>query len=146
MLRYLRIAFSVTCGIACVLLILLWVRSYWIDDALSLPTEGTTMLCSIEGRVFMQRLRQQKIDPSGWRWTASELDELPEDFGSGPTLYYHSNSANTWAGVPHWFAVIVAGTLGGLPWIRWRFSLRTLLITTTLMAVVLGLIVYACRQ
>src|SRR5438067_2362540 len=31
-LRYLRIAFSVTCVIACVLLIVLWVRSYrWID-------------------------------------------------------------------------------------------------------------------
>jgi hypothetical protein len=28
-LRYLRIAFSATCLIACVLLIVLWVRSYW---------------------------------------------------------------------------------------------------------------------
>jgi hypothetical protein len=27
-LRYLRIAFSITCGIVCVLLIVLWVRSY----------------------------------------------------------------------------------------------------------------------
>jgi len=30
--RYLRIAFSVTCGIACVLLVVLWVRSYWSVD------------------------------------------------------------------------------------------------------------------
>ncbi len=28
-LRYLRIAFSATCGIARVLLIVLWVLSYW---------------------------------------------------------------------------------------------------------------------
>ena len=27
--RKLRIAWSVVCGIACVLLIVLWVRSYW---------------------------------------------------------------------------------------------------------------------
>jgi hypothetical protein len=32
--RKLRIAFSVTCLIACVLLIALWVRSYWKVDAI----------------------------------------------------------------------------------------------------------------
>ena len=31
-------------------------------------------------------------------------------------------------------------------WFRWRFSLRTLLIATTLIAVVLGLAVYALRK
>ena len=31
--RKLRIAFSATCLIACVLLIVLWVRSYWWVDA-----------------------------------------------------------------------------------------------------------------
>ena len=34
-LRYLRIAFSATCLIACVLLIVLWVRSYWLASGLS---------------------------------------------------------------------------------------------------------------
>ena len=35
--RKLRIAWSVVCGIACVLLIVLWVRSYWYDtDPLSI--------------------------------------------------------------------------------------------------------------
>jgi hypothetical protein len=33
-LRYLRIAFSVTCGIVAVLLCLLWVRSYWKKDTI----------------------------------------------------------------------------------------------------------------
>ena len=36
MIRYLRIAFSVMCGIACVLLIALWVRSYWWADTVGL--------------------------------------------------------------------------------------------------------------
>ena len=47
-----------------------------------------------------------------------------------------------------WVVVIALGVLvtmvGILPWyyqLRWRFSLRTLLIATTLVAVVLGLIV-----
>ena len=49
---------------------------------------------------------------------------------------------------PHWFSVAVFGILGTLPWLPWspRFTLRTLLIATTLVAVVLGAIVYATRQ
>ena len=43
----------------------------------------------------------------------------------------------------HWFVIIpiaVLGLISSRPWFRWRFSLRTLLIATTLVAVVLGLI------
>ncbi len=32
--RKLRIAWSVVCGLACVLLIVLWVRSYWWIDGI----------------------------------------------------------------------------------------------------------------
>ena len=48
--------------------------------------------------------------------------------------------------LPHLFVLFLIATLAALPWIRWQFSLRTLLIATTLVAVVLGLIVYATRQ
>src|SRR4051794_26966620 len=37
MLRYLRIVFSAFCGLACVLLIALWVRSYYWVDAVTVP-------------------------------------------------------------------------------------------------------------
>jgi hypothetical protein len=52
------------------------------------------------------------------------------------------------ATAPDWFAILFCAILGGTTWIRWpkRFSLRTLLIATTLVAVVLGLIVWATRQ
>jgi hypothetical protein len=45
----------------------------------------------------------------------------------------------------NWLLIILTAALAGVPWIRWRFSLRTLLIATSLVAVVLGLIVYAVR-
>ena len=50
--------------------------------------------------------------------------------------------------MPHWFGVLIFASLAGIPWTlwRWRFSLRTLLIATTLVAVVLGMIVYAVRS
>ena len=51
----------------------------------------------------------------------------------------------------HWslvfaFAVLAAiPWLSGLHWIRWRFSLQTLLIAMTMAAIGLGLIVYVLR-
>ena len=46
----------------------------------------------------------------------------------------------------YWF-LRIAALFAAAPWMRclWRFSLRTLLIATTLVAVVLGLIVYVSR-
>ena len=40
---------------------------------------------------------------------------------------------------------MLSATLAVAPWLRWRFTLRTLLIATTLVAVVLGLIVAVLR-
>ena len=42
--------------------------------------------------------------------------------------------------IPHWFAVLLTATIGAVAWPNWsrRFTLRTLLIVTTLIAVVLG--------
>ncbi len=45
--------------------------------------------------------------------------------------------------LPHWAVVLALGFVSAIPWIRSQFSLRTLLIATTLVAVALGLIVYA---
>ncbi len=45
-----------------------------------------------------------------------------------------------------WIPTLLAVAAGAVPWaLRRRFSLRTLLIATTLMAVVLGMIVYMLR-
>jgi hypothetical protein len=48
---------------------------------------------------------------------------------------------------PHWFLMSIFGTLAVLLWLAQlhRFSLRTLLIATTLIAVVLGLVVWSMR-
>ena len=49
--------------------------------------------------------------------------------------------------VPDWFLVLISLVSAAAPWLRWscRFSLRTLLIATTLVAVVLGLVVWLCH-
>jgi hypothetical protein len=48
----------------------------------------------------------------------------------------------------YWIPTLLTTALSVVPWlgkIRWRYSLRTLLIATTLVAVVLGLIVWAVK-
>jgi hypothetical protein len=48
-------------------------------------------------------------------------------------------------GCAYWLASMVSIAFAAGPWFHWRFSLRTLLIGMTLLAVVLGAIVYAMR-
>jgi hypothetical protein len=82
--RYLRITFSVVCGILCLMLVVLWVRS----------------------------------------------DRLADTIGYGIEF-------------PTWLAALFAASLVVASLLPWRFNLRTVLIVTTLTALVLGLIVWS---
>ena len=48
--------------------------------------------------------------------------------------------------VPYWFTVATFLIIATIPWLPWKFSLRTLLIATTLIAVVLGLVVRSIQS
>ena len=64
------------------------------------------------------------------------LSALPRTFGLRPSL------GKILVRFPIWFLILVASTFAAVPCFHWRFSLRTLLIATTLVAIVLGLIVW----
>jgi hypothetical protein len=147
-LRYLRIAFSATCGIACVLVYILWVRSPTWNDVAYCPYRGgeLILLQSNRGTVSVSFGGNSRLFPSGWGRFSLPVSNM-RGFARPPWSY----SAGTYTEVtfPHWFPALVSGTLAAVPWathIKWRFSLRTLLIATTLVAMVLGLIVYAARS
>jgi hypothetical protein len=155
-LRYLRLAFSATCLIACVLLIALWVRSYWENDMgyFPLSTHRMVVLGSDSGSIgvssylpiALQNTRPWRtgIVLTGWgrltlRITHPRDRTYPYFAAGSDDIYLHVR-------FPHWIAVFFASTLAALPWLPWwskRFSLRTLLIATTLVAVVLGLAVWS---
>jgi hypothetical protein len=95
--------------------------------------------------------------------TLGEYDSLPsQHIGERLTMGVfimdsHGDQVSSWrlylfdydkAWVPYWIPALVLGALSAAPWIRWssRFSLRTLLIATTLVAAALGLVVYAARN
>jgi hypothetical protein len=145
MSRKLRIAWSVACVIACVLLIALWVRSYWRCDIVSRMKSGqVTNICSNRGvSYFFDGTRGSPIiiADSGWRMESVHATNLP---GGARWTWTPTLRA---AQLPDWCAVLVFATFAIIPWIRWpsRFSLRTLLIATTLIAVVLGIIAWMSR-
>jgi hypothetical protein len=150
LVRALRIAWSVVCGIAAVLLLCLWVRSYWTADTVyvPLPNSWNVMFRSIPGACMGGIF---KGPDGGLLWETETSDdfrqEIPRDAPDfsgiwGRFLYVHS--IVPFVIIPDWFLVGVALALSTAPWFRWstHFSLRTLLIAITLVAMVLGVVAW----
>jgi hypothetical protein len=137
--RKLRIAWSVAWGLAAVLLIVLWVRSYQYPPAPS-PVEefppaalgGNVAVSFAHGMIYIT-LMTKEPHPS-----------LERKISVGEFTWASSSPLSFFATVPFWMPAVLSLTTGIAPWIHWssRFSIRTLLIATTLVAVVLGLIVW----
>ena len=152
-----RIAWSVGCAAACVLLVVLWVRSYWwMDSAWNvIPAFGTTNLVSDLGDVRASSDTSSAAStPSGWKvWSYEQADSTSAAVRLRPWVRsrftWKASAGRCSVSAPHWSLVMISATAASLPWInrlRWRFSLRTLLIATTLVAAVLGLVVYFMRS
>jgi len=108
---------------ACVLLIVLWVRSYGWASAPILWSFSIEL-----NKYFIVHLLRGGIGAS--------------------IVQFHSSGAPEASGIaaPFWLLVPLTVALSFASWLPWwskRFSLRTLLIATTLVAVVLGLVVWA---
>jgi hypothetical protein len=146
--RKLRIAWSVIWSLAAVLLIVLWVRSYWWLDGFTVPVSASSAVVAgtlpgviaVGVRHVPEKFRIEHRLISEWRTMHSGPSQL-----WGGTMLTQSTSAIY---IPCWPLALVTVILAGVPWRKTfgrRFSLRTLLIVTTLVAVVLGLIVAMLR-
>ncbi len=165
MLRYLRIAFSATCLIACVLLIVLWMRSYsWNEGVTYIDSPSSFSIFGSAHGTFYYHYRNSwptrlktgvtfggNSQPRAyrgfyWDWYRY-APSLPRNQVRMNAVDDSIIERDVSIYVPYWFAVVLSGALSvtSAPWVRWRFSLRTLLITTTLVAMVLGLFVWLSR-
>jgi hypothetical protein len=152
MFRNVRIAFSVVCGIVCLTLVVLWGRSYWRCDIIEGKGATSTYFIfgSARGIIGLggspDFLSGSKITQWGFDSYPPDYDEpLPEPQFLG--FHFDQNQLGTELVVPFWFPVLVTAGMAVFPWIQntKRYSLRTLLIATTLVAVLLGAIVYALK-
>jgi type VI protein secretion system component VasF len=123
-----------------VLLIALWARSYMKCESLSF--NGGHRIASLGGSLFLDGnfvVLSGKLTASHRRMFGNELQYVTTDWSKVRAR------AGSGLQVPYWIVVFATLTLSTPFWVRWRFSLRTLLIITTLVAVALGAIVYAVR-
>jgi hypothetical protein len=143
----LRIAWSVAFGILCLLLIALWVRSYWRFDYVSgMATANRQVeVFAIQGRLVIGTWAETTFAP--WR---RQSNPVSDSQATVRIIEPHENAlgfaiVKPSLVVPYYFLVFVTGVVVAAPWLPWRFSLRTLLIVTTLAAVGLGVVVYFAR-
>ena len=146
-LRLLRIGWSAGCVLVCLLLVALWVRSYWWVDIISggLTNTRSFQTISCYGKLAVI------VAPYGGFW---HYECSPS--GQCGWRIYQFNKFRYWAVVPRTNArqelalsyklvLALCMTLTAAPWTSWRFSLRTLFVAMTAVAVLLGAVVYLAK-
>jgi hypothetical protein len=145
----LRIVWSVVWGVVAVLVVGLWVRSYWWLDTLQFrPTRGPATCCiqCYVGRVAVFTFNEPaapRLNLKSDRMISkvqSDVDYITswEKFG-----LLQAQPGASGVVIPLVTVVLAAPIIASASWLPERFTLRTLLIATTLVAIVLGLIVWA---
>jgi hypothetical protein len=151
-----RIAWSVVWGLTCVLLIALWVRSYWwIDEIIRVSPTSVCECCTYDGQIVFSKSDDARTASAymssrgeGWLLNAAPVEtwhKVSPPLPGQRIIRAFSTKQNEFV-VPFWAASLIAATLGAFPWIHSRFSLRTLLIATTLVALVLGIIAVCVHE
>ena len=146
LIRGLRIAWSVWWGILCVLSIGLWVRSYWWMDNIVCGSAGRVEFSSWRGSVgcllspdWTALWKVNTAERTSFAMPVTPAIGLPNGF----CVKQFTSAIGVSA--PYWFLFVSTASLAVAPWIRRSFSLRTFLIAITLIAVVLGLVVWCTR-
>jgi hypothetical protein len=146
-IRRVRIAASVFFGVLTVALCVLWVRSHYRGDTVvfGISDHRGFVVDSSSGILFVNYLHYfgsetstPKVMLSKW-WVGSAP---PGEF---LTAWVNEVGGTTYVKFPHLLLALTSGTLAAACWLRLRFSLRATLTATTLVAVVLGLVVWLGR-
>lgn len=160
MARNLRIAASLFFAVVALALSLLWVRSYYYVDVLEhVASERILQVSSFLGRLKFHQIHptphknpsvtavRLKLKSHGQILSTSriQISSDPTRSGGFLGLEFHRYEYFIDVAVPYWLPVLACTGLAAVPWLPLSsaFSLRTLLIATTLVAVVLGLGVWA---
>src|SRR3954454_24663816 len=111
--RKLRIAWSVGCAVACVLLIVLWVRSYWRVEHLLWDRTTESFCVSIyPGRVSLESIHGPVMMPMGWSHVVfpHSGDDLISGNESSRILAFswETDDDSTNVYIPFWFLTLTS--------------------------------------
>jgi hypothetical protein len=128
-------------GLAAVLLIVLWVRSYYRADKIWRINSVADSGVESEGGLLSYWHRTDVAGANGFSWHHDVV--YP---GTPVYQFAYTNERQVFAIIiPTWLPLIVIAPLGAVSWVR-RFTTRTLLLVMTDVGVVLGLIMWAAGK
>ena len=161
--RKLRIAWSVGWGLVAVLLCVLWVRSYSTLDRVSRITAVSTF--QVRSYITLETVSRisagtfQEIGVTSATIYYKKITNVQVVGAPDPTQpWRYKSTTHYWSNVstfsrrvspdglvfrmPIWAPAVTLAFVASMPWLSPRFSLRTLLIATTLVALLLGVLVW----
>ena len=146
--RKLRIARSIGWCVLAVLLVVMWARSFWYyETVLSVFGNVTTVRGTIVVNLF-DFVYGWKCENKEWAVTRgpSELWSNDGPMPRWPPIRFDQSHIGVFCiELEYWFLSLLFALLGIAVWrstLALRFSLRTLLIATTLVAVGLGVVMW----
>jgi hypothetical protein len=157
--RLLNIA-SIVCLVLCVALMGMWVRSYYYRYSLEMRFDSRLLQFVLDRGVLtywdMHPITTKADvtvmldDMSQHETFVSSIVEPRESAPFPGIVLGFGLERRAWSidvSVPYWFLVLVSGSLAMAFQLRWppQFTLRSLFIATTFLAVVLGMIVWLDR-
>jgi hypothetical protein len=159
MLRRLLNIASIVCLVVCVALMAMWVRSYYRYDELQGNYLGVCgfSVGSNQGRVVVEYAATPLSKDEDWNWKGLSFpaDDLQQAEVALRLRHTSVLGFSSWrlrtncqlTSIPIWFLVLATGWLAmafRLRW-PWRFTVRSMFIATTFLAVVLGIIAWLDR-
>lgn len=150
-LHTLRMASLIGCSVACVLWLVLWARTFVACDALSGNLAGGGEFIITSRKSALGFGFDKRSAPAAYHLRTVAPD-------TPPTFDYSELLGFSYAGpissgkyairIPYWFLILLTLAVSGIlaKGHVWRFSLRTLLIATTLTAIVLGFGIYLSKK
>ena len=153
MLRRLLNIASIVCLVLCVALMGMWVRShYQHDEVRGRFTSGQCLYVhSVQGRIVVSLNPPFAITLGEWsaaiyigpnkQQSVINIPLLSHGILGSLGFGYGFDKFNWLVAVPFWFLVLTCGSLAMIFRLSWplRFTLRSLFIATTFLAVVLGM-------
>jgi hypothetical protein len=149
-IRVLRITFTIACGIVCLLLVVLWVRSNETCDIYtnaSWRAGGTGGAVSADGQLYLFA----QVPPLRGKWRRMSLPVSEVSFVNrvfmSHAIGFRVAAGSIFVVATHWLAVAMVSALAAVCWVPWsvKFNLRTMLIGATLFAVLLGAAIHSIK-
>ncbi len=141
-----RKAFAATCSVCCLLLVAMWLRSYWWEDAVVVYSSGHRLVRVGAAPGALQVTAGGNSHATTWTRIVESAPEVTRQLANMGIAYpsrfwgrfYISSSILL---VPFWFLILFVVSLAAPPTqkILWRFSLRMALVILTLAVGLLAL-------